>query len=113
MGFKSPNAANSAIAAGLVVDATGVAVNATKANPSLGICTIGAAIGDYAVISESGKIVDGISSAAISAGAVLTCTTAGKLVTSALAGDYCVGIALTAATGADEVIQVKTEFFKF
>jgi hypothetical protein len=61
------------------------------------------------VYVQVGGVADGTSSAAITRGAIVTATTAGKLVTASPVNGVdsrCVGIALETASGADESIAV-------
>lgn len=93
-----------------------VATNGTK--PFVGIALIEAGINDISG-AESGKVAEGddvdilvkdigyvIAGAAIAKGAELTATTGGKA-TTASAGDYVIGIALSAATAAGEYVRVQ------
>ena len=93
-----------------------VATNGTK--PIVGIAIIEAGINDISGV-ESGKVAAGddvdiqikdigyvIASAAIAKGAEVTATTGG-LAKTASAGDFVIGIALSAATAANDYIRVQ------
>lgn len=66
--------------------------------------------GDRVAAAKDGDVIWLPAAAAISAGAVLYFTSANKVTSTATAGNSIIGIALTPATAADELIQVELHF---
>lgn len=100
--------ASTAITGGQVVEVTGnraVGVPAAAASlKTIGTAGHDAAIGDSVVVNLPGPVDTMTSAAAIAAGANVENAAAGKVQT-ATTGRI-LGIALTAATGADQTVQV-------
>lgn len=101
-------AATTAITGGQIVEVTGnrtVGVAAAAASAkAIGTAGHDAAIGDQVVVHLNGPVDTVISAAAIAAGANVEAATAGKAQT-ATTGRV-LGITLSAATAADQVVQV-------
>jgi Uncharacterized conserved protein (DUF2190) len=101
-------AASTAITGGNVVEVTGnrtVGVAAAAASTkTIGSAGHDAATGDQVIVHLNGPVDTFISAAAITAGANVENATVGKVQT-ATTGRI-LGIALTAATGADQTVQV-------
>ena len=108
----------------LVYDANGKAVLATDGSkPYIGIAIIEAGYNDIDG-AESGKVAAGddidiqikdigrvLAGAAIAKGAELAADANGKVVT-ASSGDYVLGVALSAASAADEYVRVQIRQYK-
>ncbi len=101
-------AATTAITGGNAVEVTGnrtVGVPAAAASTkTIGSAGHDAAIGDQVVVHLSGPVDTFISAAAITAGASVENATLGKIQTTTTGRSL--GIALTAATAADQLVQV-------